>query len=102
MLSKALSFNLCSPFSITQLTETSKSEVLEKLESNNFSKNMTKLVNGFSENNYTCNYYMEGSINNLTQKHRADCLRNFHYNVESFNTNGAEVAAYLKILKFVY
>ena len=61
---------------------------------------MTKLVNGFSKNNYTCNFYMEGNIKNLAQKHKADCLKIFHYNVESFNTNGAAVAAYLKCLNF--
>ena len=63
---------------------------------------MTNLVNGFSKDNYRCNYYMEDSVNSLNQKHKADCLKIFHLNVESFNTNGAEVAAYLECLNFEY
>ena len=63
---------------------------------------MTNLVNGFSKDNYRCNYYMEDSVNSLNQKHKADCLKIFHLNVESFNTNGAEVAAYLECLTFEY
>ena len=102
MLSKALPFYLCSPFSISQFTQTNISRVLEKLESNNFSKNMKKLVNGFSKNNYTCTYYTEESANHLSQKHKADSLKVFHYNVESFNTNGAKVSSYLKCLNFEY
>ena len=101
-LCKELPFYYCSPFSISQLTQSSKSKVLEKLEANNFSKNMRKLVNGVSKDNYTCSYYMEDSINNLSRKHKTDCLKNFHYNVESFNTNGAKVAAYLKCFNFKY
>ena len=101
-LCKELPFYYCSPFSISQLTQSSKSKVLEKLEANNFSKNMRKLVNGFSKDNYTCSYYMEDSINNLSRKHKTDCLKIFHYNVESFNTNGAKVAAYLKCFNFKY
>ena len=53
ILSKVLPFYNCSPFSISQLTQSRKNRFLEKLESNNFNKNMTKLVNGFSKNNYT-------------------------------------------------
>ena len=60
------------------------------------------MVNGFSKDNYTCNFFMEESLNNLTQKHMADCLKVFHYNVESFNTNGAKVSSYLKCLSFEY
>ena len=63
---------------------------------------MIKLVNGFSKENYTCSFFMEESLNNLTRKHMADCLKVFHYNVESFNTNGAKVSSYLKCLNFEY
>ena len=102
MLSNVLPFYNCSPFSISQLTQSRKNRFLEKLESNNFNKNMTKLVNGFSKNNYTCNFFMEESVNNLVQKHKADCLKVFHYNIESFNTNGDKLSSYLKGLNFEY
>ena len=102
MLSQVLPFYNCSPFSISQLTQSRKNRFLEKLESNNFSKNMIKLVNGFSKNNYTCNYFMEESVNNLIKKHKADCLKVFHFNMESFNTNGDKLSSYLKCLDFEY
>ena len=102
MLSKVLPFYNCSPFCISQLTQSRKNKFLEKLESNNFSKNMTKLVNGFSKNNYTCNFFLEEGLNNLAHRHMADCLKVFHCNVESFNTNGANLSSYLKCLSFDY
>ena len=40
---------------------------------------------------------MEGTINNLTQKHKS-----FHLDVEIFNTNGTEVTTNLKCLNFDY
>ena len=45
---------------------------------------------------------MEDSVNSINQKHKADCLKIFHLNVESFNTNAGKVAAYLKCLNFEY
>ena len=102
MLSKVLPFYNCSPFSISQLTQSRKNRFIEKLESNNFSKNMTKYVNGFSKNNYTCNFFMEESLNKLIKKHKPDCLKVFHYNMESFNTNGDKLSSYLKCLNFDY
>ena len=70
--SKVLPFHSCSPFALSQLFQTDKSKVIEKLEANNFSKNMIKHVNGFSKNNYTCGYFDDVSINNLSTKHLAD------------------------------
>ena len=32
----------------------------------------------------------------------SDCLKVFHYNIESFNTNVVKVSAYLKSLNFEY
>ena len=34
--------------------------------------------------------------------HMTDCLKFFHYNIESFNTNGTKVSSYLKSLNFEY
>ena len=57
--SKSLPFHLCSPFALSELVQSRKSRVFEALESNNFSKNMRRHVNGFSKNNYTCGYFDE-------------------------------------------
>ena len=43
---------------------------------------------------------MEEGTNDLYRKHMSDCLKVFHYNVQSFNTNGYKVSSYLKCLDF--
>ena len=68
-LGKALPFNGFGPDKLSRLFQTRRSQVFEKLEANNFNKNMLKLVNGFSKNNYTCGYFEEESINKLSIKH---------------------------------
>ena len=100
--SKALPFYLLSPFALSQLFQTGNSKVLETLKENNFSKSMIKHVNGFSKNNFTCNYYEEESIHKLSTKHMSDCLKVFHVNIESFNSKGNELSAYLKCLKLKF
>ena len=60
---------------------------------------MIKHANSFSKNNYSCNYYDEESINNLSKKHLPDSLKIFHANIESFKTNGTELTFLLNSLK---
>ena len=62
-----LPFYSCSSFAISHLFQTPKNNLLEMLKNNSFSDNMIKLVNGFSKDNYTCNYYNEGNINDLAK-----------------------------------
>ena len=100
--SKALPFHSCSPFALSQLFQSGKNRVIETLESNNFSKNMIKHVNGFSKNNYTCGYYEEDSVFNLSKKHLPDSLKIIHVNIDSFSSKGLNLAAYLKCLKFQF
>ena len=96
--SKALPFHSCSFFTISQLFKSNKDKLLDKLANNNFSNNMIKHANSLSKNNYTCNYYDEESIHDLSKKHLPDSLKIFHANIESFNTRGTELAFYLQCL----
>ena len=62
---------------ITEMFETPKNILLERLKNNSFSENMIKLINGFSKDKYTCNYYHEESINELaknTQQIASKCF----------------------------
>ena len=61
-LCKHLPFFNCSFFTISQMFLSTKDKILDKLEGNNFTKNMIKHVNGFSKDNYTCSYDDERSI----------------------------------------
>ena len=100
--SKLLPFHVCSQFTLSQLVQSRRSKVLETLELNNFSKSMRKHVNGFSKNNYTCGYFDEDSIPNITRKHDPNSLKIFHVNIESFSKKGVELSVYLKCLKFEF
>ena len=87
---------------ITEMFETPKNCILERLKNNSFSENMIKLVNGFSKENYTCSYYQEESINDLSKKHTANSLKVFHNNIDSFGKNSTELISNLECLKFYF
>ena len=101
-LSNVLPFSNCSNFTISQLFQTAKNNILETLQNNSFSKNTIQLVNGFSKDNYTCNYYHEESINDLSRKHSAKSLKVFHLNIESFGKNSTELISNLECLNFTF
>ena len=98
--SKALPFHSCSFFTISQLFKSNKDKTLEKLENNNFAKTMLDHVNDISKNNYTCAYFDEEGIHNLTKKHIKDSLKIFHANIESISSNGTKLTFFLNSLKF--
>ena len=98
LLSKELPFQNLTPFSLSQYFLSVKDKLFERLESNNFTKNCIKLVNGFSKDNYTCSYYDELSLDNLYKGHMSDALKIFHLNIASFNKNGVALKSYLSSL----
>ena len=63
---------------------------------------MIKHVNGFSKNNYTCSYYQEEGLFNLSRKHLPDCLKLYHHNISSFQKNSSTLIAFLKSLKIQF
>ena len=97
-----LPFFECTYDIVTEMFETPKNCILERLKNNSFSKNMIKLVNGFSKDNYTCSYYQEESINELSKKHSANSLKVFHNNIDSFGKNSTELISNLECLKFYF
>ena len=98
-LCQALPFVSCSPASISEMYQTDMQKLWENLENNCFKKNMLKLVNGFSKNNYTCGYYQEMSIKNLANSHMPTCLKIFHLNIISFSKNGLNLSVFIECLK---
>ena len=63
---------------------------------------MIKLVNGFTKDNYTCNYYQESSINDLAKKHSINSLKVFHHNIDSFGKNNSDLISNLECLNFSF
>ena len=64
-----LPFVDCSPFVISQLFQTGKNQFIDKLENNNFTKEMLKHINEISEDNYSCKYYDENNFDPLVKSH---------------------------------
>ena len=97
-----LPFNNCSPFFISCQFQTGKKHLIEKLENNNFSKEMIKHISKFSKNNYSCKYYDKDNINSLSNSHHTSALKVIHININSIGKHGLELASYLEHLNINY
>ena len=61
---------------------------------------MIQYVNGFSKNNYTCDYYSEENFKSIFNNHQKNPMKVFHVNIGTFEPKSIELAAYLKSLKY--
>ena len=96
---KSLPFKDCSPFTVSQHYQTSKNHFLERLENNNFTKEMLKHINKLSKDNYKCKYYDSNNIQSLIKSHQESALKAFHVNISSIVKNGLDLTSYLESLK---
>ena len=101
-LSLVLPFSDIRDIDISDLYLGNKHDILEERGNTNFRKNMLKLVNGFSRNNYTCSYYLVDSINNIANTHLPNCLKILHQNIVSFSKNGTKLSVELSCLNFKF
>ena len=98
----SLPFPNCSPFFITCQYLTDKKHVIQKLENNNFSKEMIKHISKFTKENYSCKYYDKNNINPLINNHHKSALKVFHINISSIGKPGLEPSSYLESLNINY
>ena len=77
-----LPFPKCSLFFISSQYQTGKKGLIEKLENNNFSKDMIKHVNKFTKDNYSCKYYDKNNINSLKNYHHKSALKVIHVRIK--------------------
>ena len=70
ILSSQLPFYSCTDYFVSYEFLTIKNKMLTRLKDNNFNKEMIQYVNGFSKNNYTCDYYSEENFIQLIRKHK--------------------------------
>lgn len=92
-----LPFSNCSSLTITCQLQTGKNHLIEKLENNNFSKEMIKNIN-VSKDNYTCKYYDKSNVNQLFKTHHRSALSVIHININSIGKHGLELASYLEYI----
>ena len=97
--STQLPFYNCSDYYISYECLTLKNKMFDRFKNNNFTKDMIQYVNGFSKDNYTCDYFTEESFNSIQRNHQENAIKVFHVNICSFDKNKYELEAYLKSLK---
>ena len=97
-----LPFPKCSPFFISSQYQTGRKHLIEKLENNNFSKNMIKHITKFTKDNYSCKYYDENNINSLKKRHHSSALKVIHININSISKRGTGLSCYLEYLNINY
>ena len=95
----ALPFRTLESFFTSCLFQSSKNSLLEKLENNNFTKEMIEHVNEISKDNYTCKYYDAYNIEKLSKLHLKSALKSIHLNCSSLAKNGPDFVNYLEHLK---
>ena len=76
--------------------------MLNRFKNNNFNKEMIQYVNGFSKNNYTCDYYSEDKFKTIFTNHQKNPMKAFHVNIGNFDSKSVELAAYLMSLKYTF
>ena len=76
--------------------------MLDRLRNNNFSKEMIQYVNGFSKDNYTCDYFTEENFKSVFKQYQRNPLKVFHANIGSFDKKKFELVSYLKSLKCTF
>ena len=99
-LSSQLPFFGCSDYFVSYEFLTVKNKMLNRFKDNNFNKEMIQYVNGFSKNNYTCDYYSEENFKSIFNNHQKNPMKVFHVNIGTFEPKSIELAAYLKSLKY--
>ena len=101
-LSSQLPFFGCSDYFVSYEFLTIKNKMLNRFKDNNFNKEMIQYVNGFSKNNYTCDYYSEENFKSIFNNHQKNPMKVFHVNIGTFEPKSIELAAYLKSLKYSF
>ena len=99
LANNVLPFQTCSPFLLSQLHQSSKNLLTEKLQNNNFSSSMLDHVNDISKDNYTCKYYDQSNIDRLVKSHHNSALKVIHLNCSSIVKNGLDLIGYLAHLR---
>ena len=98
-VSYQLPFYNCSDYEIILEFMSAKNKFLEIFEENNFTKYYDNIVEGFSNENFSCNYYTEDKFNSMINKIQNDSVKSFHVNIRSLNLNCYELKAFLSCLK---
>ena len=99
LFASQLPFYSCSDYYVSYEFLTIKNKMLIRFKDNDFSKEMIQYVNGFSKNNYTCDYFTEEKFKALFNNHQKNPMKAFHVNIGSFDPKSFELAVYLRSLK---
>ena len=71
----------------------------EMCANNNFSEQMSKVMNTVNSVNFNFKYYNEYSIQSSVLNHKQNAFKVFHLNIRSLELHKVELAFYLEIIK---
>ena len=94
-----LPFFSCSNYQIIRECLSTSENLLEIFENNEFASQMKKIIDAFTKDNYTCNYYNHSNLPNVVNAHSKNSLKIIHINIRSFETNKFKLFYYLNTLK---
>ena len=96
---KELPFFSCSNYQIIRECLSTSENLLEIFKNNEFASQMKKIIDAFTKDNYTCNYYNHSNLQNVVKAHSENSLKIIHINIRSFETNKFKLFYYLNTLK---
>ena len=94
-----LPFFSCSDYQIIRECLSTSKNLIEIFKNNEFATQMKKIIDTFTKENYTCNYYNQSSLTKVINAHSKKSLKTIHINIRSFETNKFKLFYYLNTLK---
>ena len=94
-----LPFFSCSNYQIIRECLSTSENLLEIFENNEFASQMKKIIDAFTKDNYTFNYYNHNNLPNVVNAHSKNSLKIIYINIRSFVTIRFNLFYYLNTIK---
>ena len=91
-------FSSCTDYQLYRECSTQISNIFEIFNDNNFAKQIKTLVNNFTTDNYSCQYYNDSKFQSLMKTNNDIGLKVTHFNIRSFEKNKFILLSYLESL----
>ena len=91
-------FSSCTDYQLYRECSTQIGNIFEIFNDNNFAKQIKTLVNNFTTDNYSCQYYNDSKFQSLMKTNNDIGLKVTHFNIRSFEKNKFILLSYLESL----
>ena len=76
-----LPFYSCSDYQIIRECLSTTENLIDFFKNNDFATQMKRMINTFTKENYTCNYYNQSSLMKVINVHNENSLKKIHINI---------------------